>query len=199
MTVGGPVHDRPPAGPRTPGPGPSRRRVRLVARKWPDRPHWEHEGEHLGEDQHGVWVGARVGTLLSRPGASLVTDQAQVTLVPRDEPFVATFYAPGGLAHCDVYVDIATVPRWVAGPDVDVVTAVDLDLDVVRGWSGRVWVEDEDEFAAHRVRYAYPGDVVRLAATSCEAVRVAVEQGRAPYDGTASTWFAALDGARASG
>jgi hypothetical protein len=80
---------------------------------------------------------------------------------------------------------------------VATVSAVDLDLDVVRGWSGRVWVEDEDEFAAHRVAHAYPGDVVRLAASSCEAVRVAVEQGRPPYDGTAGTWFAALDAVRA--
>jgi hypothetical protein len=176
--------------------------VRLVARKWPDRPHWEHEAEHLGEDEHGVWVGARIGTVVSRPGASLVTDQAQVTLVPRAQPFMATFYAPGGIAHCDVYVDITTVPTWgtcgLPGGGVETVTAVDLDLDVVRGWSGRVWVEDEDEFAAHRVRYAYPGDVVRLAASSCEAVRFAVEQGRAPYDGTARTWFAALEAVAAS-
>lgn len=174
---------------------PPRRRVRVVARKWPDRPHWEHEAEHLGEDEHGVWVGARAGTLLSRPGASLVTDQAHVTLVPRDEPFVATFYAPGGLAHCDVYVDVTTVPTWSATE----VTAVDLDLDVVRGWSGRVWVEDEDEFADHRVRYAYPGDLVRLAASSCERVRVAVEQGRPPYDGTAGAWLAALEAVGARG
>jgi hypothetical protein len=172
------------------------RRVRVVARKWPDRPHWEHDAEHLGEDEHGVWVGAPAGTLLSRPGAALVTDQALVTLVPRDEPFLATFYAPGGLAHCDAYVDICTVPVWDTPSVADgavTVTAVDLDLDVVRGWSGRVWVEDEDEFAAHRVRYAYPGDLVRLAASSCERVRVAVEEGRPPYDGTAWAWLAALD------
>jgi hypothetical protein len=189
--------------------GPPRRAVQVVARKWPDRPHWEHRAELLGEDEHGLWVGAPAGTLLSRPGASLVTDQAQVTLVPRDEPFVATFYAPGGLAHCDVYVDITTVPVWVVSPStgpstgsgdaVDTVTAVDLDLDVVRGWSGRVWVEDEDEFAAHRVRYTYPGDVVRLAASSCERVRVALEQGRPPYDGSAGAWLAAVEAVGATG
>jgi hypothetical protein len=184
---------------------PPRRPVRVVARKWPDRPHWEHRAELLGEDEHGVWVGAPVGTLLSRPGVSLVTDQAHVTLLPRDEPFVATFYAPGGLAHCDVYVDVTTVPVWVSSPAtgsdgaVDTVTAVDLDLDVVRGWSGRVWVEDEDEFAAHRVRYAYPGDVVRLAASSCERVRVAVEQGLPPYDGSAGAWLAAVQAVGATG
>jgi uncharacterized protein len=90
-------------------------------------------------------------------------------------------------------VDVSTVPTWLTGHPGRTVTVVDLDLDVVRGWSGRVWVEDEDEFADHRLRYAYPGDVVRLAATSCARVRCAVEEGRAPYDGTAAAWFAALD------
>ena len=163
--------------------------VRVVARKWPDRPHWEHDAVLLGEDEHGVWVGAPVGTAMSRPGAAFSTDQAQVTLVPHEAPFLASFYGRGGSAHCDVYVDITTVPTWSSG----VVTAVDLDLDVVRGWTGRVWVDDEDEFAAHRVRYAYPSDLVRLAVSSCDAVRTAVQAGLPPYDGTvAQRWLNTL-------
>ncbi len=165
------------------------RPVRVVARKWPDRPHWEFGGVRLGEDAHGTWVGAPAGTSFARPGASFVSNQHQVTLLPHDEPFVATFYAPGGLAPYDLYVDVSTVPVW----QHDTVSAVDLDLDVVRGWTGRVWVDDEDEFADHRVRLGYPDDLVRLAAGSCEAVRSAVDRGRAPYDGTAARWFAALD------
>jgi protein associated with RNAse G/E len=64
---------------------------------------------------------------------------------------------------------------------------------VVRGWTGRVWVDDEDEFADHRVRYAYPPDLVRLAVTSCDEVRAAVDAGRPPYDGEAPRrWFETL-------
>jgi uncharacterized protein len=163
-------------------------RVRVVARKWPGRPHWEHDAVRLGEDRHGVWVGARAGTTMSRPGASFVTDQAQVTLVPHGEPFVATFYAPGGVSPVDVYVDITTAPVWSEG----VVTAFDLDLDVLRGWTGRVWVDDEDEFAKHRVTHAYPADLVRLAATSCAAVSATLEAGGPPYDGTATAWLGRL-------
>ena len=163
--------------------------VRVMARKWPDQPHWEHDALRLGEDDHGVWLGAPPGTYMSRPGAAFHSDQPQVTLVPRDGAFVATFYGGGGSAHCDLYVDITTVPVW----DGDTVTAVDLDLDVVRGWTGRVWVDDEDEFAAHRVQHAYPPDLVRLAVGSCEAVRDAVRRGEAPYDGrTPVPWFEAL-------
>ena len=59
----------------------------------------------------------------------------------------------------DLYVDMTTPPAW----DGDVLRAVDLDLDVVRGRTGRVWVDDEDEFAAHRGPYGYPTAVVDLA------------------------------------
>jgi hypothetical protein len=162
----------------------------VVARKWPDRPHWEHDAVSLGSDEHGEWLGAPSGTAMSRPGVAFVSDQPHVTLVPRDEAFMATFYAPGGTSHCDVYVDITTVP--VRTPDA--VTAVDLDLDVVRGWSGRVWVDDEDEFADHRVRWSYPGEVVRLAVASCEAVRAAVQAGHPPYDGQVHRhWLGVLE------
>jgi protein associated with RNAse G/E len=127
---------------------------------------------------------------MARPGASILTDQAIVVLVPPDQGYVASFYAPGGTAHCSVYVDITTVPVWEAGA----VTAVDLDLDVVRGWTGRVWVDDEDEFAAHRKRFGYPSDVVRLAATTCDEVLEAVTAGEPPYDGVASArWLERLE------
>jgi uncharacterized protein len=169
----------------------SPRRVRVVARKWPDRAHWEHDAVLLGDDRHGSWLGAATGTLMSRPGASFRTSQPQVTLVPGGAPFVATFYARGDhrdSVPCEVYVDITTVAVWAG----DTVTAVDLDLDVVRGWTGRVWVDDEDEFADHRTRYAYPPELVRLAVGSCAAVREAVERRRPPYDGASQPWLAEL-------
>ena len=142
----------------------------------------------LGSDAHGCWLGAVAGTVISRPGASFRTSQPQVTLVPTEGAFVATFYARGGAVPCEVYVDITTTPMWTA----ETVTAFDLDLDVVRGWTGRVWVDDEDEFADHRVRYAYPPELVRSAVTSCDAVRSAVERRQPPYDGVADRWFAEL-------
>ena len=89
-----------------------------------------------------------------------------------------------------MYVDITTAAVWAEG----VVSCVDLDLDVVRGWTGRVWVDDEDEFAEHRVRYGYPDGVVQLATRSCEQVRLAVESHEPPYDGpTAAHWLGRLD------
>jgi len=161
-------------------------RVRLVARKWPDAPHWERDAVVLGGDRHGTWLGVPVGTTTSRPGAAYRTDTPEVVLVPDGSPYVATFYGPGRVPVA-VYVDISTVPRW----DGSTVTAVDLDLDVVRGRHGRVWVDDEDEFAVHRVSLGYPDEVVRLASTSCEEVRRAVAEGTGPFaPGVADAWLA---------
>jgi hypothetical protein len=162
--------------------------------KWGHRPHWEFDAVFLGSDQHGDWLGIVAGTTMVRPGATYVAPTDQVGLVPPPGPeaergWLVTFHAEGGPVR--VYVDITTPPVW----DRAVVRAVDLDLDVIRGADrsgrgGRVWVDDEDEFADHRVRYAYPDDVVRAAMQSCDRVHADVAAGRAPYDGSAAAWLA---------
>lgn len=166
----------------------------MVFGKWGGRPHWEFDALLLGEDRHGTWLGVPPGTLMTRPGAEFRNGVAQVVLVP-DAAYVASFYAPGdggdvGPNPCEVYVDISTVPTRESGR----VHMVDLDLDVVRGWTGRVWVDDEDEFADHRIRFGYPDQVVALASESCTDVHRAVAGREEPFDGpTARRWFAALD------
>ena len=162
--------------------------VRMTFTKWGDRPHWEYDAVRLGHDEHGAWVGLPVGTYVARPGAGFHTGEPQVVLVS-PSGYVATFYARGGSTPCDLYVDITTPPVLAA----DGVRAVDLDLDVLRGWTGRVWVDDEDEFALHRTTWGYPHDVVTHALTTTERVRHDIEHGRAPFDrDTPDRWFTAL-------
>ncbi len=161
--------------------------------KWGERPHWEFDAVLLGSDEHGDWLGVPAGTPMARPGADYVAPVDQVCLVPVAGPdagrgWLATFHAPG--APFGVYVDMVTPPVW----DGVVLHAVDLDLDVIRGATGRVWVDDEDEFADHRVRYGYPAEVTRLAMDSCDRVQAALGAGRAPYDGRARDWLARLPG-----
>ncbi len=167
--------------------------VRVRFTKWRERPHWEYDAVRLGEDEHGVWLGAPAGTRLRRPGADFCTPLGFVVLLPRDDAFVATFYASGRThlpeGAVETYVDISTSPVW----DGATVSMVDLDLDVVRGRTGRVWVDDEDEFADHRVRLGYPDDLVRLATASCDAVRHALSSRCPPYDGAvAARWLSRL-------
>ena len=161
--------------------------VRVVFRKWGDRPHWEYDARVVGEDEHGTWVGAPAGTRVARPGVCFDAPAAFVSVVPREAAYVATFYgehpAPTGDPAIELYVDITTVPTWgTDAQDRATVRMVDLDLDVVRGRSGRVWVDDEDEFADHRIRYGYPAEVVRLAATSCDRVHADVVAGHGAFD-----------------
>ncbi|MCW2792490.1 MAG: hypothetical protein JWO76_1588 [Nocardioides sp.] len=165
--------------------------VRVVMTKWGDRPHWEYDAVLLGSDEHGDWLGIPGGTPMARPGADYVAPVDQVGLVPAPGPdaergWLATFHARGGQVR--VYVDMTTPPTW----DGAVLRAVDLDLDVVHGNAGRIWVDDEDEFAEHRIAFGYPDEISRLAMESCDRVRAAMEAGRAPYDGVAEAWLALL-------
>lgn len=163
-------------------------RVRIQTTKWGDRPHWQYAGRYLGVDEHGDWIGFPTGSRFTRPGADYVAPYAQVALVPADHleerGWVAAFHSPGGKVR--IYVDVTTPPAW----DGEVVRTVDLDLDVVQGLTGRVWVDDEDEFADHRVRFGYPGDVVADALASCAFVDHAIRTQVAPFDGsTAQRWL----------
>ena len=149
--------------------------------KWPDQPHWVYDGTYLGSDEHGDWIGFPEGSRFTRPGADYVAPYDQVGLVPGGRGWVAAFHSPGGKVW--VYVDITTVPVW----DGTTVRAVDLDLDVVRGQAGRVWIDDEDEFAERRG--GYPDDVVAHALRTCTEVETMVRDRVAPFD-TAERWLA---------
>lgn len=164
--------------------GVSRRTVHVQTRKWPDRPHWEYDAVALGADAFGHWVAVPQGRWLSRPGAGFHAHCDHVVLVPHDDWWLGTFYGADDERPVDTYVDIATPATW----DGSLVHAVDLDLDVIRGVTGRVWVDDEDEFAEHRG--AYPDDVVEQALAACERVHAAVTDLTPPFDGTALEWLA---------
>ncbi|SFI32145.1 DUF402 domain-containing protein [Nocardioides psychrotolerans] len=160
--------------------------------KWGHRPHWQFEGVLLGSDEHGDWLGFAAGSTMSRPGASYVAPVDQVCLVPAagDDAlrgWVATFHAAHGPLH--TYVDMTTPPTWHVVDGGVEVHAVDLDLDVIRGTTGRVWVDDEDEFAQHRIEHAYPEDVCALAIATAERIHAAVTDRVAPFDGSAHAWF----------
>lgn len=161
--------------------------VRLEMTKWGDRPHWAFDATYLGADEHGDWIGIPAGTFMARPGAEFTTVVVQVGLVPRDAGWLATFHGPGW--HVATYVDMTSVPWW----DGTTCRAVDLDLDVIRMTDGHVFVDDEDEFADHQVRFGYPTEVVSLAEDACAWVSEQVLEERAPFDGeSADRWFARL-------
>lgn len=166
----------------------------MLTRKWPDAPHWEFDAVRLGSDEHGDWVGVPGGTWLSKPDRGFPAWCDHVVLLPRDSWWVATLYGTDPVLDAerpvDVYVDITTPSVW--SPAGDRVSAVDLDLDVIRDPDGRAWVDDEDEFAEHQRLLGYPADVIEAARESCAGVLEAVTARRAPYDGSHLPWLARL-------
>jgi hypothetical protein len=167
-------------------PSRSPRPVRVECRKWPDDPHWEFDGVRLGVDGHGTWIGITEGTLLASPVRAFHATADHVTLIPHDDWYLGTFYGDDAKRPFDTYVDIATPAVWHGE---DLVRAVDLDLDVIQGTTGRIWVDDEDEFAAHRVALGYPDDVTERAVSSCQTIFAAVTGREAPFDGVHQEWL----------
>lgn len=164
-------------------------------RKWDGSPHWRHECLHLGADQWGDWVGQPVGWPSARPGASLLTESPNVTLVPRD----VTDYAltvnrdhPRGLR---IYIDIGWDVRWTDAPiagDMPVLaTGIDMDLDVVRRTDERgLYIDDRDEWAEHIIRYGYPADVIAQLERRALELEQQVGARDAPFDdATADAWL----------
>jgi hypothetical protein len=148
----------------------------------------------LGEDEHGIWVGAGPGLTLRRPAVEVTLGYPSVQLFPPGQPWVAAFNGgppPDPLAWPEVYIDMTTPAQWSA--DGGAVTMVDLDLDVVRRWDGSVEVLDEDEFAAHQLALAYPPELVRLAERSCADRVAALRAGIEPFASVYLGWLARVE------
>jgi len=166
------------------------RAVRVVYTKYDGSLHWHYTMRYLGEDEHGIWLGGAAG-LSARRGhePAMVFDHAQVMLFPQDPAgawWTANFNAAP--ARTEIYCDITTPARW---SEPDEVTAVDLDLDVVRRRSDqRVMIVDEDEFDEHQRRYGYPAEVIAAAEQAAAWLRDAMRGSAEPFAGDYRRWLA---------
>jgi hypothetical protein len=151
--------------------------------KWGGAPHWHFPMEALGSDDHGAWFMVRAGTRLQRGVEPPITrPDGFVVLVPRHGSWIASW---NHLDDVAVYVDVTTEPL----ADADCVTAVDLDLDVVRWRNGLVEVLDVDEFDSHQVDLGYPPDVVAGARATLVELVEAVEAEAPPFEATGQAWL----------
>ncbi len=144
----------------------------------------------LGADEHGIWLGAPAGSQCQRGSEEPVTfPQAYVLLIPRAGDWTMTCNAEP--CWTELYIDITTVPRWIADDHVEM---VDLDLDVVRRFDGSAEILDEDEFAEHQVRYGYPPEVTSQAEQAASAMLAAVTSGTEPFGQIGRDWLAKIAG-----
>jgi protein associated with RNAse G/E len=162
--------------------------VRVVYRKYDGSLHWHQTMNRLGEDTHGVWLGASAGVIARKGehGPPVVSEVAHVMLFAPDAWWTASFNAAPHVT--EIYVDVTTPPVWT---DPAEVTMVDMDLDVLRRRADRsVIIVDQDEFAEHQVRYAYPADVIAAAEKAADWLHAVIGDGAEPFANDYRAWLA---------
>lgn len=164
-------------------------------RKWDGGVHWVHECVYLGSDEWGDWFGQPSGWRSFRPGRDIVVDHPNVTLLPPSGDYVVTCNAAAHQTF--VYIDLAWDARWSEEGEP---TGIDMDLDVVAPRAGDVYIDDEDEWAEHRVAYGYPLDIVRHLEALAVDLHRRVGAAEVPFDeATADRWLRVLDELGVSG
>jgi uncharacterized protein len=161
--------------------------VLVAVRKYDGSLHWHHTMRRLGEDEHGVWLGAPSGTVYSRgdEGPIYASGELRIMLIPPDAWWTASFAAPPALS--EIYCDVTTPSTW---PHRSEVSMVDLDLDVWRTRpDGAVELLDEDEFAEHRVRYGYPEEVVARATATAGWLKSVLSADVEPFRNRYRHWL----------
>jgi protein associated with RNAse G/E len=159
--------------------------VTVRYRKYPDRAHWRHDLRYLGEDDHGVWLGGPVGTIVQRADEEPIpVRHAMVQLIP-ERAWWSLIVNDGG--RYPVYVDVTTPARW--SDDGSLVEMVDLDLDVVRTRDGTIAVLDEDEFVEHSRTLRYPDWMVARARTTAAELVLTLESAAEPFGTAPRRWL----------
>jgi uncharacterized protein len=162
------------------------RAVLVAFTKYDGSRHWQHPMRYLGEDEHGIWLGAPAGTSVRRADQPpVLLEHPFVQLIPDGQWWSACFN--GEPADTHVYCDIGTPPQWVHPGEV---TMADLDLDVIRlRADGRVLIVDEDEFAEHQVLYGYPAEVIREAERAAAWLAEVISAGAEPFASEYRRWL----------
>lgn len=154
--------------------------------KKPNTLHWGFETRLLGEDEWGTWLAVPTGSRRWKGEEERHPTSADaVFLAPRDR-WWHLHYNGSSTGHSH-FVDIATPPVWVSPGRYEM---IDLDLDVLRDQHGVVTIDDEDEFAAHRVELAYSDEWVERAVAETRQVVIDLEQGAEPFFDVAGRWLA---------
>lgn len=164
--------------------------VRVVYVKYDGRPHRSYPAVWLGEDATGTWLGVAQGTPALVDGdRAAVREEPYVLLVPHEAWWTAMFNAPP--RRTEIYCDVTTPATWAGTHEV---TMVDLDLDVRRRRTGEIERLDEDEFAAHQLRYGYPAEVITQATAASYWLADALGDGTEPFADGFRPWLARVVG-----
>jgi hypothetical protein len=159
--------------------------VRITSRKWDGGAHRDNEADLLGDDEYGRWLWMPDGTPVGGPDGVWFA-RAGLRLFPAGAPWWSAFFVP---PHPDraqqLYVDITTPA--VVMPDL--ITFIDLDLDVEILGDAPPVVLDEDEFEQHRREWDYPEAVVERATRTAAEMLAAMSELAEPFGTVWRGWW----------
>jgi protein associated with RNAse G/E len=160
--------------------------VRVEYRKYDGALHWNLVMHRFGADRHGTWLGLPAASIMRKgEGPPVPIPQPHVILFPNNAWYTAVFN--GEPAEVEVYCDLTTPPAW---PAPDLVTMVDLDLDVLRRrGQAEALLVDEDESTEHQVLYGYPSEVIDAAQAAARDLLAAVTARTGAFNGAHQVWL----------
>ncbi|MCC2336383.1 DUF402 domain-containing protein [Cellulomonas wangsupingiae] len=162
----------------------SKQKVSLVDGTCAERFSWP--VEHLGQDQHGTWLGARRGNPVRQPdGRHESQEHDAVWLVTEGAWWLPAFWFTD---TTDLTIDICTPPTL----DGSVWSFVDLELDLVRAADGRAGIVDQDEFDELALSGHLTDSQVATATEVARALLPLVQMEAEPFGRAARAWLQAL-------
>ena len=166
----------------------ARRTVRIASTKYDRSRHYEFDAQLLAHEGPMLRLLVMEGTPYTgyRGEGAIQTTFTALFWTDRDYNLFHN-HRPAGRRRITSYANVA-LPAELNG---DVLRWVDLDLDVIVDADGGVILDDEDEFADHRLRFAYPQDVVSRAITARDELMRLAAAGAFPFDRAAH-----IEGAR---
>lgn len=159
-------------------------RVDVQYFKHPDSLHWRHELYRLGEDAHGVWLGAAAGATLQRGAETAI--RSKTSLVQLIRPGAWWTLIVNDARKIRFYIDIITPAVWQGD---GLVTMVDLDLDVIQESDGTIYIDDADEFEEHQKTLAYPPLWVEKAPMVADEMVSRLEHPDEPFISVVDDWL----------
>jgi protein associated with RNAse G/E len=143
--------------------------------------------EHLGQDEHGTWLGARRGNPVRQPDGRREEAQENdaVWLVVEGAWFLPAFWFTDST---DLTIDVCTPPRLDGG----VWSFVDLELDLFRSADGRAGIVDQDEFDELALSGHLTDSQVATAIEVAQSLLPLVQTEAEPFGGAARVWLRSL-------
>lgn len=166
------------------------RRITIKALKHGGRPHYEWESRLLEQTEQHVVVLSEYGRPLRHhsKGRIFTIESWTIECFPSGLWFTVSADVIDGKIS-QYYCNVCK-PSEVHGNQV---SFTDLDIDYI--YRDGVWrVVDEDEFAAHTIKYGYPPELVKQVREELRALQERVDDKRYPFDGTLERFVDAVPG-----